>query len=83
VKGTMVEAAAIMSPSRSTPLLRSEAIMCDHPIVGCANHSTANRMSAAPPPCVQTQSCNANSQFTPQSRTQMRAARESNAKDGK
>src|SRR6266481_4537847 len=50
VKGTMMEAAAIMSPSCSTPLLRSEAIMRDHPIVGCADYSTANRMSASPLP---------------------------------
>src|SRR5207247_2596760 len=31
VKGTMLDAEAIMSPSNSTPLRRSDAIMDDHP----------------------------------------------------
>src|SRR5882757_744567 len=38
VKGTMVDAAAIMSPSCSTPLRRSGAIICDYPKSGRAHY---------------------------------------------
>src|ERR1700675_3850561 len=45
VKGTMLEASAIMLPSCSTPLRRSLAITDDHPTVGCTNYSTVNRVA--------------------------------------
>src|SRR5260370_17965185 len=46
VKGMMVEAAAIMSPSCSTPLRRSDAIMKRRSVcLGCADYSTAKRIS--------------------------------------
>src|SRR6201747_1820308 len=44
VKGTMVDASAIMSPSCSTPLRRSDAITGDDPKVDRANYSTADQI---------------------------------------
>src|ERR1700722_13379613 len=49
VKGTIVEAAAIMSPSCSTPLRRSFAITSDYlgiKMAGRGNYSTASRVFA-------------------------------------
>src|SRR6266436_8171817 len=47
VKGTMLEASAIMLPSCSTPLRKSLAITDDHPTVGCTNYSTVNRIAGS------------------------------------
>src|SRR5207244_6645658 len=48
-KGTMMEAPAIMSPSRSTPLRRSFAITGQSMVLGRADYSTPPRIASSPP----------------------------------
>ena len=50
VKGTIVDASAIMLPSCSTPLRRSDAITQDYPKAdGRANYSMATRIATSLP----------------------------------
>src|ERR1700710_1456297 len=44
VKGTMVDASAIVWPSWSTPQLRTDAINGDAPLVDRASYSTADQL---------------------------------------
>src|SRR5258708_1879981 len=50
VKGTIVDDSAIISPSRSTPLRRSDAIIGIIRKLGRADYSTATRIATSMPP---------------------------------